>query len=57
MPGINQFFGIGARGLNGGFRIISKAKVISQNNLPHYSSLDNRNLRLYIRFLIDLRLK
>ena len=27
MLGINQFFGIGARGLNRGFRIISEAEA------------------------------
>jgi hypothetical protein len=57
MPRINQFFGIKARGLNRGFGIISKAEATPQSSPPYYSGLNNRNLRLYIRFLIGLRLE
>ena len=41
MPRINQFFGVGARGLNRGFRIIPEAKTVLQSSPPYYPGLDN----------------
>ena len=55
MFGINQFFGIKPKGLNGGVGIISEAEAAPQNSPPYYSDSDDRNLRLYVRFLISLR--
>src|SRR5437763_11315595 len=55
MPGINQFFGVGARGLDGGFGITPEAEAAPQSSPPHYPGSDDRNLRLYVRFLIGLR--
>jgi hypothetical protein len=46
---------MGLRGLNKGFGIIFEAEAAPQSSLPHYPSLDNRNLRLYVSFLIGLR--
>jgi hypothetical protein len=55
IPRINQFFGVGARGLNRGFGITPEAEAAPQSSPPHYPGSDNRNLRLYVRFLIGLR--
>ena len=41
MPRINQFFSIGARGLNRGFRIIPEAKAVLQSSPPHYPGSNN----------------
>jgi hypothetical protein len=48
---------MGPRGLNRGLRIILKTKVVPQSSLPYYLNLDDRNLRLYMSFLIGLRLE
>jgi hypothetical protein len=52
---INQFFRVGPKGFSREFRTISEVKATPQSSPLYYSNLDNRNLRIYISFLVGLR--